>query len=153
VKSCHVICDESRWKSCCAALLCSLAAMASAAELPGRLFFTPEQRALLDRQRARNIPASRQETSGTLHLDGIVRRKGGTTTIWVNGHVQRDDDDNPAMRIAASSREPDRVALRIGNAPSTMSLRVGETLHRAAMQTTDVLAHGQVQSANQHSSR
>jgi len=41
----------------------------------GRLFFTPERRATLDRQRQFNIQEVRTLEGATVSLDGIVRRK------------------------------------------------------------------------------
>lgn len=140
--------DLRRWKLYLTALSLVLVSPVAPAESLGRLFFTPEQRAALDRQRLLNILAPRQEAGGrggSLRLDGVVRRSGGTTTVWVNGRIRRDDDVTSAFRIMAPSREPDRVAFSVDNAPPA-TLRVGETLNRATQQTTDVLARGQVRS-------
>ena len=55
---------------------------------PGRLFYTPAQRAQLEAARAGNIVKSRQAvTSGaqTLRFDGQVIRSDGSSTSWVNG--------------------------------------------------------------------
>lgn len=53
----------------------------------GRLFFTPQQRALLDRQRLQGITSNfDQEASYT--LNGEVRRSSGKNTRWVNGEAQ-----------------------------------------------------------------
>ena len=64
---------------------------------PGRLFFTPAQRAQLEDARARNVtpPAPGQQTSSAsapapLRYDGVVIRSDGKTTRWVDGKAQRD---------------------------------------------------------------
>ncbi len=96
-----------------AALVC---APADAGTL-GRLFFTPEQRALFDRQRAEGWDAA----ESAIRLDGIATRSGRPLAIWVNGHAAR------------------------GAAAGTMgALRVGETLDAATRRTTDVLPNGSV---------
>lgn len=82
----------------CAASVAS--APAAAAEL-GRLFTTPEQRALIDRMRAEPgaaaepapaaeaapEPAVREAAAPSLALDGLVRRSKGRATVWVNGQA------------------------------------------------------------------
>ena len=52
----------------------------------GRLFFTPEKRQLLDRQRDLNVQAQ-QETpeDPTLTINGVVTRSSGKRTVWING--------------------------------------------------------------------
>ena len=63
---------------------------AQAQEL-GRLFFTPDQRAALDARRKARVPDKPAATpvteSPVTHVDGAVRRRGGKSTVWVNGDV------------------------------------------------------------------
>lgn len=56
----------------------------------GRLFFTPEQRAALDRQRQFNLNflTNQTDADGSLTLNGEVRRSSGRNTRWVNGEAQ-----------------------------------------------------------------
>lgn len=71
---------------------------ASAEEQPlGRLFFTAQQRATLDRQR-RQVPRA----SDT--LNGEVRRSSGKNTRWVNGEAQ--SLDNAASGAVANRTLP-----------------------------------------------
>lgn len=63
---------------------------------PGRLFFTPAQRAQLEAARARNTtqpsPGHLSSSDGgpaPLRYDGLVIRSDGTTTRWVDGKPQR----------------------------------------------------------------
>ena len=52
----------------------------------GRLFFTPERRQQLDRQREMNILDKQQiQADPTLTIDGVVTRSSGKRTAWVNG--------------------------------------------------------------------
>ena len=64
---------------------------------PGRLFFTPEQRAQLEAARARNVtqvkPAAPTRVAPevaptTVRFDGMVARSDGKNTRWVNGQSQ-----------------------------------------------------------------
>jgi hypothetical protein len=59
---------------------------------PGRLFYTPAQRAQLEAARARNItqlkPGSPESGPPPQRFDGIVVRSDGSTTRWVNGQPQ-----------------------------------------------------------------
>ncbi len=60
---------------------------------PGRLFYTPEQRAQLEAARARNVTQVRQATPDAgapapIRYDGVVIRSDGKTTRWVDGQPQ-----------------------------------------------------------------
>jgi len=59
---------------------------------PGRLFYTPEQRAQLEAARARNVTQLRQAGPAAgpdaVRFDGMVIRSDGTGTRWVNGLPQ-----------------------------------------------------------------
>ena len=55
---------------------------------PGRLFYTPAERAQLEAARAGNVTRSRQAAPGGAHplrFDGVVIRSDGRSTSWVNG--------------------------------------------------------------------
>ena len=53
----------------------------------GRLFFTPQQRAFLDRQRQLNasVAPSAMLNENRLTFNGEVRRSSGKNTHWING--------------------------------------------------------------------
>lgn len=66
-----------------------------AAADPGRLFYTPAQRAQLEATRVRNVTQVRQATPGAgapppIRYDGVVIRSDGKTTRWVDGQPQLD---------------------------------------------------------------
>jgi hypothetical protein len=77
---------------CLGSIGTSLAAPAD----PGRLFFTPAQRAQLEDARARNVtpPGPGQQAAdrapAPLRYDGLVIRSDGKTTRWIDGKAQRD---------------------------------------------------------------
>lgn len=64
---------------------------ASATE-PGRLFYTPAQRAQLEAARARNVTQLGRENPATgpapVRFDGEVIRSDGSRIRWVNGQEQ-----------------------------------------------------------------
>lgn len=64
------------------------AAIPAEGEALGRLFFTPEERAALDRQRQQGALDGKAAESATPSINGIVRPSGGKTTVWVNGIPQ-----------------------------------------------------------------
>ena len=101
--------------------LVSPGAGAAAPTDPGRLFFTPAQRAQLEDARARNaIPSSLGSGSPTdnvpapLRYDGVVIRSDGTATRWIDGKTRRDGAAVPGLKpgqIRANGRiyEPYQV--------------------------------------------
>jgi hypothetical protein len=62
--------------------------------LPGRLFYTPEQRAQLEAARIRNVTQAGQTAAPDAGVtpptryDGMLIRSDGKTTRWVNGRPQ-----------------------------------------------------------------
>lgn len=76
----------------CSLVACTLIATPVMAEPQalGRLFFTPAERAALDRARA-GIPADSDQTSTVIapkratRLNGFVERSDGKATVWVDG--------------------------------------------------------------------
>ena len=64
-------------------LVLAVVAPANAADAAplGRLFFTPERRAALERQRAFNIQEAQTLQGSSMSLDGVVYRSGGTSTV------------------------------------------------------------------------
>ena len=69
-------------------LCCSLPAWPQNDTL-GRLFFTPQQRVALDRQRAQGINTNiNVDQHASYTLNGEVRRSSGRNTRWINGEAQ-----------------------------------------------------------------
>ncbi|MEC5160288.1 MULTISPECIES: hypothetical protein [unclassified Janthinobacterium] len=99
------------------ALACG-AAQAASAPL-GRLFATPAERAQLDARRdghagagapaaAPAPPAAAVESApapapAPTTLDGVVRRSGGKSTVWLNQMPQREADDRLGADPAAAA--------------------------------------------------
>ena len=59
---------------------------------PGRLFYTPAQRAQLETARVRNVTQDRQAEAALApppqRFDGVVIRSDGSSTRWLNGQPQ-----------------------------------------------------------------
>ncbi|TAN83710.1 MAG: hypothetical protein EPN14_02985 [Gallionella sp.] len=72
-------------KMCLSGLALAAATGAGAEEL-GRLFFTPEQRAQLEYSQRQGGDAPDDVRS--LTVNGIVQKRGGGRTVWINGVPQ-----------------------------------------------------------------
>lgn len=98
--------------------LCMLALTASplaGAEELGRLFYTPEQRARLDIEHARD--ATPADSPNVMSIDGIVQRHGGERTVWINGVPQiagRSDDRTPESVPVAVPGWSQPVKVKVG---------------------------------------
>jgi hypothetical protein len=88
------------------------------AEALGRLFFTPEQRQILDRQR---LHGDGEASASGVRLDGVVCKPSGRRVVWVNGRSRDETADDAAL-----------------------GLRVGESLDPATGEKIDVVPHGSV---------
>jgi hypothetical protein len=105
-----------------------------AADELGRLFFTPEQRALLDL--ARRTQATGAQTGSAaaegLTLNGIVTRSDGGRVVWVNGQAQLLPAARESSPAAATLPLPGggRVRLRVGQSLDAQAGRVAEGWQR-----------------------
>jgi len=109
----------------------SLAAEASATEPLGRLFFTPERRAALERQRLLNIQESQAQLveGANLTVNGVVQSSSGKRTTWINGTAQNDNSTATGVRVDVDKHNPGRTTITAGEeAPA--SLKVGEAINR-----------------------
>ena len=107
-----------------------------AQESLGRLFFTPQERAELDRRRASKIQeAAPVVRADTLTLQGYVTRSSGKTTIWLNGTPRNDE---------YRSADPARVRIKQGENDPEIELKVGQTLDRVRGETRGLLGDGQI---------
>ncbi len=110
----------------------------------GRLFFTPERRAALERQRQFNIMEARTLEGSTLSLDGVVARSTGKSTIWVNGKPSDDPEvTQSGVRAQLQRSNPGRAILTPGDDNPT-NIKVGEVINRATGDRDDRLGGGKV---------
>ena len=89
----------------------------------GRLFFTPEQRVKLEHERTRKAAASTRnataedESSSVLTINGIVQKKGGARTVWINGVAQsagNSDESNPEALPVSVPGQSRPVKVKVG---------------------------------------
>jgi hypothetical protein len=121
------------------------AAPAKAEQAPlGRLFFTPERRVALERQRLSNIQDRQTLQGATMTLDGVVQRSSGKSTVWINGRPQNENDAaRTGVSATVSAKTPGSAMLAPGEeAPS--QLKVGEAMNRATGERDNRLGGGVV---------
>lgn len=91
-----------------------LPAAANAEEL-GRLFYTPEERAQMDYNYARE--ARTDDNVRAIELNGIVQMHGGKRTAWINGVSQavgRSDEKTPESVPVPLPGQNRSVKLKVG---------------------------------------
>ncbi|MBL8502850.1 MAG: hypothetical protein JNL78_05385 [Rhodocyclaceae bacterium] len=124
-------------------LTVAAAAPPAAAEELGRLFFTPERRTALDRQRQLNIREAQPVIEGaTLSVSGVVQRSSGKTTAWVNNTPQ-DESSEGAVRVQVDRANPASATVAAGE-ESPARLKVGEAINRATRETTSGVGEGRI---------
>jgi hypothetical protein len=127
-----------------AGLLLSTCPAAGAADDLGRLFFTPERRQQLDRQREMNLLDRQQAPADpTLTVDGVVARSSGKRTAWVNGNPQHENEVWSGLTVRTRAGNPAQVLIESGDAPAARA-RVGETVNRNTGESHDLLNGGRI---------
>ena len=116
-------------------------AVAAHAELPGRLFFPPQQRAALAQARLHNPPASPAKPpalGGRVTFDGFVRSSDGRSTVWINDKALSGKDLPPGYAVATDApgmlklpTEKRRVQLKPGQSLDPASGKIVERYQRA----------------------
>lgn len=87
------------------------AVCAGGAEPLGRLFFNPDERAMLDRMRQKSS-GSMVSATEQITLNGIVRRSSGKSTIWINQVPQRENENPQGVTIQqGKTSKPSAVLL------------------------------------------
>lgn len=111
-------------------LLCLAQAQA---EPLGRLFFTPKERAAMDRERLTSgllaPPTADADTGITMNsvtFNGHVRRSGGASTVWLNGKAQHGRD--APKQIVVTENAPGEIAVKLPASSRVYPLKVGQTL-------------------------
>lgn len=134
--------------SCIMPALVSLTMLAPAfaADPPelGRLFFTPDRRAALERQRTFNVQEAQTLQGTTMSLDGVVHRSSGKTTVWINHQAQTESEaSRTGVSAVLSGKTPGSALLAPGDeAPAR--LKVGEAMNRATGERNTRLGGGAV---------
>jgi len=85
------------------------------AEELGRLFFTPEQRVMLEHGQQPDI--DKPENIESLTVSGIVQKHGGERTVWINGVPQvagKSDEQAPESVPVAIPGQAQPVKIKVG---------------------------------------
>ena len=111
----------------------------------GRLFFTPEHRQLLDRQRDIGIESQRetQDTDPTLVINGVVSRSSGRRTVWINGAPQNDNATPSGVSVVPQRSNPGRVVVQTSEMAKE-NAAVGDSINRSTGETVNLLGDGQI---------
>lgn len=110
----------------------------------GRLFFSPERRQALERQRQFNIQEIRSLEGASLTLDGVVARSSGKTTVWVNGKPSTEKEaEQSGIHAQVNRRAPGSAVLTPGDENPT-AIKVGEVINRGTGDRDNRLGGGSV---------
>jgi len=112
---CRIKPGMTNFKTILISLALTIATPAYAEEL-GRLFFTPEQRALLER--GQQPDTGKPDKIDSLTVNGIVQKHGGERTVWINGVPQ------PAGR--SDEKAPESVPVAIPGQSQPAKVKVGQ---------------------------
>lgn len=91
----------------------------------GRLFFSPEERAMLDRLRQKS-GSSTVSTTEQITLNGIVRRSSGKTTAWINRIPQHENETPQGVAIQQSPTSKSAAILLLPSGKK-VDLKAGQT--------------------------
>ncbi len=105
----------------------------------GRLFFTTDRRATLERQRQYSVQEAETLQGESVSLGGIVKRSNGRSTVWVNGRAHHDN----GVTAKIDSHDPAKATIANGD-ELPLSLRVGESSNRATGEKTNGLGGGTI---------
>ncbi|MDR2000118.1 MAG: hypothetical protein LBP94_01100 [Zoogloeaceae bacterium] len=120
-----------------------LAASNAGAEPLGRLFLTPERRAVLEHQRQPDVQEAPAFADPSVTVNGVVRRSSGHTTVWINQRPQHENAPDTGIATRVSPTHPARVTVAPDKeAPAT--LKVGESLQRGTREKTSALGDGRI---------
>lgn len=106
------------------------------AEHLGTLFYSAAERSALVRARKGQTDTVSAPVSNLMTLNGVVKRKSGNSTAWINGQAVKDGQSvPPANRLATTER-----GVTLDGKP----VHVGETLDLTTLQRSDIVAPGTV---------
>ena len=118
----------------------AVAPLNAEAQRLGRLFSTPEERALLDElRRERHLvspePQSLVEVAPEIPnleqvtIDGVVLRSSGANSAWINGrHVTGGDTTREGVRVDTSPAGGGRVKITLPSGVETIDLKPGQKI-------------------------
>ena len=122
--------------------------MTQAGDSLGRLFLTPDQRAALEELRYRKPvevkipeiivaepvkPETENPEIGNIEVNGLVYRKNGKSTAWINRVSSYEGDlANEYIQIDADNIKPDDVEIVMPINDTKVNLKAGESFNPEA---------------------
>lgn len=91
----------------------------------GRLFFSPNERAMLDRTRQKSSGSTVSATEQII-LNGIVRRSSGKTTTWIN-QVPQHENETPQGMVVQQGPTSKPSAVLLLPSGKKVNLKAGQT--------------------------
>lgn len=106
----------------------------------GRVFFSKQERAELDRLRSSSTPgemttASEPVTQEPLRVDGVVQRSNGSAVAWINGETWQE-----AGARGAGKRVPLTAPVQAGG--RSVRLKVGQEIDTRTGKVQDLVSRG-----------
>ena len=127
-------------------LLCAIPAPTLAEDSLGRLFFTPERRQAMDRQRQLNPLGTTESASPetpTLTINGVVTRSSGKRTVWINGVTQDEKDIGNGVAATPNRANPGKILVQ-PESGAAATAGIGDTLNRTTGEATELLQGGRI---------
>lgn len=127
---------------CCALLLMAVIATSHATEPVGRLFTTPNERAVLNQMRMtkKEITPQKQEETivnaapipvvlpDSVTLQGFVKRSDGKLgTVWINQQAVQETGKHENIEVGKISPNNHRVPITLNANGKRLSLKAGQT--------------------------
>ena len=126
------------------ALALMVASLPAPAQELGRLFFTPERREALDRQRQFKVPESLEVPADpTLTINGVVTRSSGKRTVWINGVTQNEKDIGKGVAATPNRANPGKILVQ-PESGAAATAGIGDTLNRTTGEATELLQGGRI---------
>jgi hypothetical protein len=101
----------------------------------GRLFYTPQERALMNSQRDKN--AGMLTGGETLSVNGLVVRSSGKSTVWLNGVPSHENQPPADVAITRRQGPQGKVQLHLPASGRDVELQVGQTIDAASGKVRD----------------
>lgn len=100
-------------------------AVCADAEPLGRLFFSPDERAMLDRMRQKSSGNTLSATD-QITLNGLVRRSSGKTTAWINQLPQHENETTQGVVVQQGQTAKPSAVLLLPSGKK-INLKAGQT--------------------------
>jgi hypothetical protein len=128
----------TRWQAIMAAGLL-LAASAPRAELAGRFFFAPQERATLDALRHNVVAPGIRPASGPITVNGLVTNSStGKSTVWINGIPQGGHESTSGITVIGEQPAGGKITVHLPGSSKPVGMRVGQTLKTGSGQVREV---------------